>query len=82
MRDYKDCCNDIENAKNYVLTKEEETKWKKALKYFQQEMLSDGTSRGWWLSPDLFEAVDAWYREYIKTEEMKKNIVEKMLRDW
>ena len=59
-----------------ILTKEEREKWQKVLtKYFQQV---NGTGRCK-LSPDLFEAVDAWYKEYIKSEQMKKNIVEEML---
>lgn len=59
-----------------TLTKEERAKWQKILtKYYQQV---NGTGRCK-LTPDVFEAVDAWYKEYTKSEQMKKNILEEML---
>lgn len=59
-----------------ILTKEERIKWQKILtKYFQQ-VNKTGKSR---LSPEVFEAVDAWYKFYTKSEQMKKTIVEGVL---
>lgn len=56
-----------------ILTKEERKKWQSVLtKYFQ---IVNNTGKGK-LSPDLFEEVDAWYKEYIKSEQMKKAILE------
>lgn len=58
-----------------ILTVDERKKWQRILtKYFQQ-VNETGKSK---LSSDVFEAVEAWYKEYIKSEEMKKQIVEMM----
>lgn len=59
-----------------ILTKEEREKWNRVLtKYFQQ---ANETGRCK-LAPGLFKAMDDWYMEYLKSEKMKKQIVEEML---
>lgn len=59
-----------------ILTKEEREKWNRVLtKYFQQ-VNETGRCK---LAPGLFKAMDDWYMEYLKSEKMKKQIVEEML---
>lgn len=55
-----------------VLTIEERKRWQKILtKYFQQVNKTGGCK----LSPNTFLMVDEWYKTYLKSEQMKKDIV-------
>lgn len=56
-----------------ILTIDERKKWQKVLtKYFQQ-VNKTGSCK---LQSDVFLMVDEWYKTYLKSEQMKKTIVE------
>lgn len=56
-----------------ILTVDERKKWQKVLtKYFQQVNKTGGCK----LQSDVFLMVDEWYKTYLKSEQMKKKIVE------
>lgn len=56
-----------------ILTKEERKKWQRILVRYFQQVNETGSGR---LPSTMFEVVDKWYKLYLESEQMKKNIIE------